>query len=93
MPFVLEVIHEFAHEMDSESAYCPFLQGLRCVRLRRLKRVEGLTVVFHFGLDLSRLHAKAHLNLVFAVVRVTIRNDVGENFFQGEIEIVHNLGG
>ena len=71
----------------------PFLQRLCCVRLRRLKRIEGLTVVFHFDLNLSRLHAKTHLNLVFAVVRVTVGDDVGENFFQGEIEIVHKPWG
>src|SRR4029077_7100022 len=72
LPFVLEAIHEFAHEMDAESTYGPFLQRLRCVSLRHLKRVEGLTVVFHFGFNLSRLHAQTHFNLVFAVVRVTI---------------------
>src|SRR5206468_312806 len=78
LPFVFEAIHEFAHELDSEAAYGPFLQGFCGVRFRRLKRVEGLTVVFHFRPDLSRLHAEAHPNFVFAVVRVTIRDDVGE---------------
>jgi hypothetical protein len=35
LPFVIEAIHEFAHEMDSESTYGPFLQRFRGVSLRR----------------------------------------------------------
>ncbi len=55
--------------------------------------LKGWPSSSHFDPNLCRLHAKAHLNFVFSVVRVTIRDDVGENLFQGEIEIVHNLGG
>src|SRR6266536_1393691 len=62
LPFVFEVIHEFAHEMDSESTYGPFLQGFCGVRFRCRQWVEGLTVVFHFRPDLSQLHAEAHPN-------------------------------
>jgi hypothetical protein len=51
-------------------------KGFGDVRLRRFERFEGLAVVFYFGFNLSRLHAQTHYNLVFAVVRVSIRDGV-----------------
>src|SRR5262249_2164688 len=93
LAFVLKAIHELAHDMDTQSTYCSFLQRFSGVRLWYLYGIERLTVVLHFGFDLSWLRTQAHPNLMFPIVRVTIRNDVCENFFQSEIEIVNNPGG
>ena len=67
-----------------ESANRPFLQGFRDVRLGRFQRIERSAIIFHVDSDLSGLRSKADFNFVFSFVRITIENDVGENFFHGE---------
>jgi hypothetical protein len=93
LPFILDAVHQLSHEMNSQTAGSSFIDGSSNVDIRRREGVKRTSIVLDFGNNRPRPSLEANANFMLPVVRITVRNDVGENFFEGETEIVHNLRG
>src|SRR5262245_25935338 len=78
--------------MNSQSADAPFYQGFSHFWLGSLQGIEGTAVVLDLDLDTRISPRKAHGNFVLETVVVSIRDHVGDNFFQHEIYAKDQLG-
>ena len=76
--------------MDSQSACRPFIEGRGDVRVGRRERIESRRVIFHFRDDFSRLNPDADQDLMLAMIGITMRDNVGDRFFQREVKIVED---
>ena len=68
-------------------------ERLAKIRLRRLQRVEGFSIIFHLRRQLLALKGEAQQDLVVGLIVVAVRNNIGHDLVQRQVDGIEDLVG